>query len=624
MLTLIYLFCSLFVVLPCLSMLSENALFDFPIYFVSGIVITVLLLRGKWAWLFLAGELAVDFLCLQRMAAEMTSTMQTQGKLQYDSVLYYRIISAILVTGVFMGSLLSYRNKMLQQEIRKCAEMEKKAEQTNYAKDMFLVNVSHEIRTPLNAILGTTELLFDLEQADDRVKENAFSISKASKALLFITNDLMNFSKIDYDNIQLNNDGYYIAEMLDDLINVLTIRFVDNKIELYTYIDKDIPAKLYGDSTKLEQILLTMMSGVVQTMESGMVILAIEANPMEERQLALAVEIRASGAFQCSFQQLLQTDHAQDGSRNLGYSKLVYLIEAMQGSLSVEENGWERKYRFRIVQECERRTPLISEDFRENNILFFENSEMEGNVLARVLKDMNIRFTQVTKNDAFYEECVKDCYTHVLLAAERYDGIKERAGELMPPQSLILISPTLFYCEDSLIKTTFARPVSCLSVDALLSDKKSNAIWHTIYHGGFLCPDAKIMVVDDNMINLEVASGILKKYQAQVVLATSGKECLCYLEENHVDFIFLDYMMPEMDGIDTLKNIRALHDKTGEKVPVVALTANAVSGAREMFLSAGFDEYISKPIELEKFERVLRELLDKDKIIFLADHEEAL
>jgi CheY-like chemotaxis protein len=624
MLTLFYLFVSLFVIVPYLSTQSENALFDYPIYFLSGIVITVLLLHGKWAWIFLVGELAVDFWCLQSMSAKMTATMQTQGKILYDSVLYYRIISAILVTGVCMGGLLAYRNRILQQEIRKCAEMERKAEQTNYAKDMFLVNVSHEIRTPLNAILGTTELLFDLEQADDRVKENAFSISKASKALLFITNDLMNFSKIDYDNIQLNNDGYYMAEMLDDLINVLTIRFVDNKIELYTYIDKEIPAKLYGDSAKLEQILLTMMSGVIQTMESGMVIFSIEADTMEERQLTLAVEIRASGAFRCSFQQLLQTDHVEEEPNHLGYSKLVYLIEAMQGSLAVEENGWERKYRFHVVQECERRTPLISEGVTDCSILFFENSEMEGNVLAKVLKDMNIRFTQVTHNDAFYEECVKECYTHVLLAAERYDGVKETVGELLPPQSLILISPTLFYCEDSLIRTTFARPVNCLSIDALLSDKKSNAIWHTIYHGGFICPDAKIMVVDDNMINLEVASGILKKYQAQVVLATSGKECLCYLEENRVDFIFLDYMMPEMDGIDTLKNIRELHEKTGEKVPVVALTANAVSGAREMFLSAGFDEYISKPIELEKFERVLRELLDKDKIIFLADHEETL
>jgi CheY-like chemotaxis protein len=308
----------------------------------------------------------------------------------------------------------------------------------------------------------------------------------------------------------------------------------------------------------------------------------------------------------------------------MGYSKLVYLIEAMKGSLSIEENGRDRKYRFHVVQECERRTSLIVGDYADVNILFYENSEMEGNVLAKALKDMKIRFTQVTQNGAFYEECVKECYTHVLLAAERYDGMKESLCGLLSPQSLILVSPTLFYCEDALIKTTFARPVNCLSIDALLSDKKSNAIWHTIYHGGFICPDAKIMVVDDNMINLEVASGILKKYQAQVVLATSGKECLCYLEENQVDFIFLDYMMPEMDGIDTLKNIRALHSKTNEKVPVVALTANAVSGAREMFLSAGFDEYISKPIELEKFERVLRELLDKDKIIFLADQEEAL
>ena len=130
------------------------------------------------------------------------------------------------------------------------------------------------------------------------------------------------------------------------------------------------------------------------------------------------------------------------------------------------------------------------------------------------------------------------------------------------------------------------------------------------------------MVVDDNIVNLEVATSMLNRYQAKVFVAASGKECLKMLKNEPVDLIFLDYMMPEMDGIDTLKNIRALGDAKLEKVPIVALTANAVSGAREMFLEAGFDEYISKPIERDKFEKVLRTYLPEELIIYTVDEQE--
>ena len=264
----------------------------------------------------------------------------------------------------------------------------------------------------------------------------------------------------------------------------------------------------------------------------------------------------------------------------------------------------------------------VVETNREDvNILFYENSILQGSEFAKVLRSMGLHFCQASNNEFFYEECVKQCYTHIMIATERYDGIKEKLTELLPPQSLILVASGIVTYDDALIRTTFARPVNCLSIDALLAGRKNSSIRHVDYHGGFICPDARIMVVDDNMINLEVASGILKKYEAQVVLVTSGKECLNYLQDETVDYIFLDYMMPEMDGIDTWKNIPALPNPEIKQSPIGALTANAISGAREMFLEAGFDEYISKPIELNTFERVLRELLNKDKIIYTADKE---
>ena len=211
-----------------------------------------------------------------------------------------------------------------------------------------------------------------------------------------------------------------------------------------------------------------------------------------------------------------------------------------------------------------------------------------------------------------------------MVAAERYDIMKDRLAGLLGPQSVILIGSNILINEESLIRTTFDRPVNCLSLEALLTGRQNSTIRHIGYRGGFICPDAHIMVVDDNLVNLEVATSLLKRYKAKVSVAAGGRECLKMVRQEPVDFIFLDYMMPEMDGIDTLKNIRALHDPQLERVPIVALTANAVSGAREMFLEAGFNEYISKPIERDKFEKVLRSYLPEEKIIYTSDKEEAV
>ena len=610
------------VMLPVLGYLNCSAVYDFPIYFIEGITFTAIILGGRQALVMIGIELVVDLYSIYIMTEQIAYEITAQGeKMIYFPVMYCRIIAAISMTGITCGMLIAYRNRLLRDEISKCTEMEEQVEKVNYAKDMFLVNVSHEIRTPLNAILGTSELLLNLD-ADDKVKENAFDIANSSKALLSITNDLMDFSKIDYSDIRLEEDFYYVGEMFNDLINMLSVRLADYNAELFVNISPNIPEKIWGDGAKFRQILSTLLISVVKSMENGEVHFKVETQELMQQQIQLKIAISTHGTFKYSYmEQLMREDEQSIAYGDRGGAPVKQLINAMGGNLNIDETINERSYCFDIAQGFETTKAIVEINREDANILFYENSIMQGSAFAMVLKDMGLHFCQVTNNEFFYEECVKDSYTHILIASERYDGMKDKLTELLPPQSLILVASGIATYDDALIRTTFARPVNCLSVDALLVGRKNSSIRHVDYHGGFICPEAKIMVVDDNMINLEVASGILKKYEAQVVLVTSGKECLNYLQDESVDFIFLDYMMPEMDGIDTLKNIRALPNPEFKQVPIVALTANAVSGAREMFLEAGFDEYISKPIELNTFERVLRELMDKDKIIYITDKE---
>lgn len=620
----VYLFVLHIILVPFLAHLCKNAIYDFPVYFLEGITFTAIILKRWRAVAMILAEIVVDLFCIYQITEKTAVEIAALGdKMVYSPVLYCRIMIAICMTGIMCGLLVAFRNRLLREEMHKCTDIEHQAEQVNFAKDMFLVNVSHEIRTPLNAILGTSELLLDLD-ADDKVKENVFDITNSCKALLAITNDLMDFSKIDYSDIHVDEEYYYVGALFDELINMLTVRFSDYNTELFVNISPDIPERLCGDGAKFRQILSTLLIGVVKSMESGELYFKVKSHMRINQEVGLRVELCACGAFKYSYmEQLQQEDNNNFSYGDQGGALVKRLINALGGILNIDEKMKERSYCFEISQKYENAKPIVKMNREDVYILFYENNTMQSNAFAKVLKDMGLRFCQVSRNESFYEECVKDCYTHIMIAAERYEGLKDKLTQFIRSQSLILISSGIVTYDDALIKTTFARPVNCLNIDALLEDRKNSSIRNVGYRGSFICPDAKIMVVDDNIINLEVASGILKKYEAQVVLVSSGKECLNYLRDETVDFIFLDYMMPEMDGIDTLKNIKALQIPELADVPIVALTANAVSGAREMFIEAGFDEYISKPIELNKFEKVLREYLDDDKIIFIMDKEAA-
>lgn len=614
-----YLIVMHFFLMPLSSCFAPYAVYDFPVYFLTGIAFTSILLKKRWAAVFITLNVIIDIVCIRHMLTD--SMAASVGKTPYDFVLFCRMIVALFITGTVCGLLISYRNKILRREIAKSTVMEQEAEQLSYAKNMFLVNVSHEIRTPLNAILGITELLLD-QDTDERIKENAFHIANSSKALLSITNELMEFSKLDDSDLIITDKPYDLGNICNELVNVLSVRYADHGTDLFVEIEPDIPAQLCGDEGIVRQLMLNIPNGIMKSLEGGTVRLRISKKDNGEKQIRLMVEVCAEGTFLYSYkEQLYHNDFMEMEDETLPL--MHRLIRIMGGEMSMEEEQAERRYYFDIPQKYLLDKTLVDEPAEERlRILFYENTELQGVVFAKTLQDMKIDFCQASTDEFFMKECTNQSYTHLMIASERYDNIKSKLAELMNPQSVILIGTELAAYDDVFVKTTFARPVNCLNLDALLRGKQNSTIRRIGYKGDFICPDARIMVVDDNVVNLEVAASLLKRYQAQVSVAISGKECLKMLQREAVDLIFLDYMMPEMDGIDTLRNIRKLKVNGLETVPIAALTANAVSGAREMFLNAGFDEYLSKPIERDKFEKILRECLPEEKIIYTVNKGE--
>lgn len=618
-----YLFVMFFVMLPVMSNYVPYAIYDFPIYFLSGIFYTVFLFKIRQAVIFIMANSAIDLYCMYKMILRVSDPAVSQPvSAQYSIILLCRLIIALFITGTICGVLVHFRSRILRREIAKSIDMEQQAEQLSYAKDMFLVNVSHEIRTPLNAILGVTELLLEQDE-DEQVKDSAFQMVNSSRALLSITNELMDFSRLDDTKPEIVNKSYYIGDIFNELVNMISVRFAERNTELFTEIAPDIPEQLVGDAVLVRQLMLNVMAEIVKSMQSGKVYLQIYMEQDIDNQICLFVVIRAEGTFGYSYEKMLQ-DEAEGTEEDETIIPLPYrLVGFLDGGMHMEESDNKRTYSYYIRQGyVSGKTLADGAAAKHTKVLFYEKSTIHGSAFAKTLADMNIAFLQVSDDDSFLKECVDTSYTHIMIATGRYEGIKDKMKEILRPQSVILIGQYMITGDDVLVKATFARPVNCLNMDALLNGKQNSTIRHIGYKGGFICPEAHIMVVDDNIVNLEVATSMLNRYQAKVSVAASGKECLKMLKTEPVDLIFLDYMMPEMDGIDTLKNIRALENLKLEAVPIVALTANAVSGAREMFLDVGFNEYISKPIEREAFEKIIRACLPEDMIIYITEKEE--
>ena len=621
-LSVMYLFVMYILFIPIMYLCSDLAICVFPCYMITGILYTLVLLHGTPMIICLCLQLFVDLFFSYQ--AIVVRRVNEYSQMQTGVMLYVVTAVSVFITGAVCGIVFVYRNRMLQYENGENAEVEENAKETSYTQNFFLVNVSHEIRTPLNAIQGTIELLLDMD-TNDRVKENVFHMSNAGMALLSITNDLLDFSMINEDSITLEERPYHIGKIFNDIMNIFSVQYAESPIELFVDIDPSMTASLIGDGAKLEQIILSYITENVQHISTGRIYLRVSEERIDGQKLMLLVHLETKGGFECP------PDAQNEGLDKRSYEPAYQIrenicetvIKAMGGDIAVTNDGERRCFDFHIVQRYEDDKPLVEKNkYETNRVLLYENEEFQREIFDKVLDDMEVVHIDAKTDEMFYEECVKKEYTHILLAVERYEAMEEQLENLLPPQSIVLISVGTNSYYNELVHAVINRPVSCLNVDILFEGKKNYAVRNIGFSGEFECPEAKIMVVDDNLINLEVAVELLKKYTSQIITAVSGKECLQTLQEEQVDLIFLDYMMPEMDGIETLKNIRALDIPGVEKIPVVALTANVVSGAREMFLSAGFDDYISKPTEIDKFEKVLKEHLDPEKVIYISSKEE--
>lgn len=612
--------------LPTLFFISTTNSVEIPIYYIIGLTFSLVLLDGKLRVIMFGIQMIIDCVTIVYCFGIRTQIHDYSYAMTYTD--YVRIELAVFITGVLCGSLIYYRNHMLKRELETLKKATKNAEEVSLAKDMFLVNVSHEIRTPLNAIIGTTNIVLDSD-ASAHIKEMAYNISNSSHALLSITSDLLDFSRMNTDEVKVVNEPYNIEVMLNDIINLMSVRLLDSSVDFFVNIDPSLPRILVGDSGKIRQIMINLLSNAIKYTKEGSITLRVSFAYEDKDSIRLNFSVIDTGIgiekenINKIFEPMhrsgtADTDHSVEGN-GLGLALCKKLSETMNAKLTCESVfGEGSTFFFSSVQKLE--VPNVggmcgSIKNEKNRILLYSNGASDLLNIHETFEDMELPYLEVYSDEEFLRELNDETFTYYFVDSNFYDRAKERINDVISDWSkLVVLSACNYSYSGEPFDYVLTKPINCLNVSDLLNKSQGYMTRRQEYEGNFKAPDANILVIDDNLVNLDVAATLLEKYEANVITAASGNEGIITLKKESVDLVFLDYMMPDMDGIDTLKEIRKIEDEHISSVPVISLTANVVSGAKEMFLSEGFDDYLSKPIEVDKLERMLLDYLPKEKI----------
>ena len=495
---------------------------------------------------------------------------------------------------------------------------------------VFLSNVSHELRTPINMVIGISEVALGKELSPD-IRSDMTSIKLAGKRLSSQINNMLDYTEIVEGTLMPAREAYMITSVLNDVITMTALQSNRQHLEIVFDIDPKMPAVLVGDAEKISHVLKILVENSIKFTEEGGVNVRIGYRT-ESYGINLIIDIHDTGIgmtdsqMQQMYDDFYQADSGSSrlvGGLGLGLPIARGLLNAMGGFIHFESKGQQGLHAHIVIpQEVADSQPCIVLNqadqvcvacyFRPERYVCDEVRGYYDSLIRNLLEGLGIHGYQTHNFEGLLKLQRSHNLTHVFIAQSEYEEDRAYYEELASTLRVVVIAEQEFDLDGESRLYVMHKPFSALSVANLLNGDLGARGFAEAQAAGrkpFTCPGVRALAVDDEEMNLVVARGVLGSYGIQVDTCLSGKEAVAQCDSVSYDIIFLDHMMPGFDGIQTLKKIRELQDGVYQDLPVVALTANTVSGAREMFRSEGFTEFVPKPIERTVLERVLRRVL---------------
>ncbi len=578
---------------------------------------------GKLLGCFLGGQILTEPLDLE-------STKKTAAEIGVDPDKYVEAAQKLKVVDQYTVDNAAKFLRMTADMLSEMAHNKYLVYEANIAleksgnmKSDFLANMSHEIRTPMNAVIGMAEMALR-EELPPTAREYIYQIKAAGKSLLTIINDILDFSKIESGRMDINEVDYEPMSIVYDVANIVMTRLKGKDVELVIDIIPDLPNGLRGDNIRIKQVLLNLANNAAKFTSQGKIGMKMgftQINP-DEIELYVSVEDTGIGIKKEDIEKLFQSFQQVDSKRNrniegtgLGLAISKRLLTLMDGDIWVESE-YEKGSRFycKLPQKIVDKKPSITIKDPESILVvgLFSNPYLRGGLCSDVTnlgvdyilmspKDLNT-FPDDKRVFLFIEhplfsEMVEDFIRHnpqitAVLLIDFYDNVNSDI-----PNLLIL-----------------RKPLFAMNIAMILNGEELNFVDDTDEKEfDFIAPEAEILIVDDNAVNLTVAEGILEPLKMKIDTVTSGKAAVDKISKFHYDIIFMDHMMPELDGVETTHIIRRFHPEYDD-VPIIALTANAMEGTKEMFCREGMNDFVAKPVELRLLAAKVKKWLPIEKV----------
>lgn len=564
--------------------------------------------------------------------------------------LFLVVPAEVFITSIMYHTIENPDIKMLTQ----VTAAKDAADKANRAKSDFLSSMSHEIRTPLNAIVGFSECIKNADSLEE-AKENAADIVTASESLLEIVNGILDISKIESGKLELVQSDYDIYKILDEVVKLIKARLGDKPLNFEVNIAEDIPHVLYGDHFNIKKILINFLTNAVKYTDEGYVKFDVKCVIVNNNVCRLIMSVKDSGRgikkenidkLFTKFQRLDEDKNTTIEGTGLGLAITKQLVEMMHGKIVVNSvYGEGSEFTVALDQRISNHTLEAQEDVSEDVI------DLTGRKIL-VVDDNKLNLKVAVKLLQPYKCIVETCESGFgcidkITSGNKYDIIllddmmpKMRGSETLtrlktdPKFNIPVIALTanaiqgmreqymLLGFDDYL-----AKPIEKKELNRILNkfvlknapveesvktiEEKPTIIEKSVeenvnYHD---YTGKKVLIVDDNKLNVKVATKIMSPYHFEIDSVYSGVECLDKVKTTKYDIIFMDYMMPNMDGIETFKH---LHEDPSFKTPVISLTADAVVGAKDKFINAGFDGYVSKPIDKKLLDDAINKALNNN------------